>query len=350
MSNKKLRIKIELPEKVRLLMSKLNRRGFAAHAVGGCVRDSLMGIEPHDWDICTSATPDQIKMCLEGLRVLDTGKKYGTLTVILDSEPFEVTSYRIDGAYRDCRRPTEVLFVKSLFEDLSRRDFTINAMAYSEEEGLADPYGGFEDLQKKLIRCVGDPDRRFGEDVLRIIRALRFASVFGFNIEPSTAESIHKNRDLLRIIAAERINAEFKKLLCGHYAETVLRDFADIIAVLIPEIVPMFSFIGFDYGQSLWEHTIKSIGCAPGDLVIRLILLLQNISVPGRVPEHGSDASASADMAEVVMRRMRFENKTIKAVCKLISYRDAQICPGDVCARKLLSKLGPESLGRLIEI
>lgn len=350
---------VNLPDKVRELLKILRQGGYEAYTVGGCVRDSLLDITPHDWDICTSATPEQMKRCFEGLRVIETGIQHGTITVMLDAEPFEVTTFRIDGEYRDNRHPTEVVFVHNLSEDLSRRDFTINAMAYNDELGLADPFGGEADLMARQIRCVGDPDKRFNEDALRILRALRFAAVFGFDIEPLTAESIHKNKELLRHIAAERIQTELNRLLCGQGAASVLREYADVAAVFIPEIVPM---IGFDQANphhifDVWEHTLQSLTHAPKTLAVRLTLLLHDIAKPvcfskdenGKGHFYGHPVH-SAVMAETILKRLRYDNLTTETVKDLVFYHDIEIKLSAGHTKKLLNKLGPENLLLLLSV
>ena len=212
-------MKISIPEKVNELLIKLNRNGFEAFIVGGCVRDSILGKTPHDWDICTNAKPDGIKECLSKYHTIDTGIKHGTVSVEIDKEIFEITTYRIDGEYSDNRHPKNVDFTTNIIDDLARRDFTINAIAYNDEKGIVDPYHGCEDLKLGTIRCVGEPEKRFREDALRIIRALRFASVYSFRIDSSTAQAILDNRILLNNVSAERIACELNRLVCGDGAE-----------------------------------------------------------------------------------------------------------------------------------
>lgn len=233
--------KMFLPKKVEYLMSRLASAGYRADAVGGCVRDSLLGRVPGDYDITTSATPNEMKRVFSDLKTLETGIKHGTLTVILDSEPYEITTYRIDGEYSDNRRPNSVEFTDVLSEDLSRRDFTINAMCYSHAHGYTDLFGGRKDLESKLIRAVGDPARRFNEDALRIMRALRFSSTLGFEIEKETSDAIFKTAHLLKNIAKERIYAEWTKLIGGMGALGVIERYSSVISVAIPEILAITS-------------------------------------------------------------------------------------------------------------
>ena len=262
---------IELPKNVKIIIDNLNKNNFEAIIVGGCVRDSIIGLTPHDWDICTNAKPDEIKKCFEGFNTFDSGIKHGTISIVLDGEVFEVTTYRIDGTYSDNRRPDSVTFTSDISKDLARRDFTINAMAYNEKSGLIYPYGGKNDLRDNIIRCVGNPEFRFNEDALRIIRALRFASVYDFVIENETSESIYKNADLLKNIAVERISVEFNKLLCGNGVEEILNNYRDIIAVFIPEIKPMFDYNQHTkhHNRDLWYHTtysVKSVICPTAEI------------------------------------------------------------------------------------
>lgn len=221
-----------LPGFADAILSQLHACGFSAFVVGGCVRDALRGAPPSDWDVCTSALPSEVQASLCTFRIIETGLVHGTLTVLSDGNPVEVTTYRIDGAYRDLRRPESVTFTEDLTQDLARRDFTINAMAYSPDVGLVDPFHGTEDLAANLLRCVGDPDTRFSEDALRILRALRFSATLGFSIHPDTAMSILRNAENLKHIASERITAELCKLVLGDHAHAVLADFAPVFVPL----------------------------------------------------------------------------------------------------------------------
>ena len=225
-----------LPESVRFIIGKLNEHGHRADIVGGSVRDFYMGKCPSDYDITTDATPDEMKDIFSTLHTVDTGLKHGTLTVILSGEPYEVTTYRVDGEYLDNRRPESVTFTRKLCEDLSRRDFTVNAMCYNDTDGLTDVFGGIEDIEERIIRAVGDPETRFREDALRILRALRFASVLNFKIEEKTALAVHKCKTLLKNVSRERIFIEWKKLISGDGAYRVLTEFSDVIAVFIPKL------------------------------------------------------------------------------------------------------------------
>ena len=273
---------LQLPSPVSVLLRRLNESGFSAYVVGGCVRDSMLGLQPHDWDICTSALPEQMQEVFHDLHTVETGLKHGTLTVVVDHVPYEVTTYRIDGDYTDHRHPDSVHFVDNLTEDLARRDFTVNAMAWNPETGLADPFDGQTDLAAGLIRCVGEAEKRFDEDALRILRALRFASVYDFAIEPSTSAALRKMAPDLSRVAGERIREELLKLLCGKAAGRILREYPEVLAEIIPEIRPM---IGYDqqnhhHSYDLWEHTVRGVEGVPPDPVLRLTMLLHDTGKP----------------------------------------------------------------------
>ncbi len=227
---------MKLPNGAVYILNRLEEAGFCAYVVGGCVRDALMGKVPSDYDICTSATPVEMKRVFAGERLIETGLQHGTLTVLYDNIPYEVTTFRVDGDYADHRRPDSVTFVRSLREDQARRDFTVNAMAYNPKEGLQDAFEGREDIERKIIRAVGEPTNRFTEDALRILRALRFASVCGFSVGKDTAQAARSLKDSLSYVAKERITAEFVKLMCGITAEEIIRQFPDILSVILPEI------------------------------------------------------------------------------------------------------------------
>ncbi len=229
---------MQIPDYVMCIMNKLLSAGYECYLVGGCVRDTLMGVVPHDYDLTTSAMPSEMRSVFDGDRVIETGLKHGTLTVMSNGNPIEITTYRIDGEYDDNRHPREVSFTRNLFDDLARRDFTINAMAMSQDGEIVDLFGGREDLLHGVIKCVGDPKLRFGEDGLRIMRAVRFASTLDFEVESDTAAAIMSMRHLLSGISVERINVELSKLLCGCGAERVCNLFADVISAVLTELSP----------------------------------------------------------------------------------------------------------------
>lgn len=348
---------INIPVDVEKIINRLEERGFEAYAVGGCIRDSLMDSKPNDWDICTSAQPEQVINCFEDYHVIETGVKHGTVTVRLNGQSYEITTYRIDGEYLDNRRPENVHFVKSLQEDLARRDFTINSMAYNSCKGLADYYKGCSDLKDGIVRCVGKADERFKEDALRIIRALRFASVLGFTIETETSESIHRNKNLIENIAKERINVELCKMLSGKGVKDVLKKYSDILSVMIPEIKPM---IGFNQNNphhkyDVWEHTIAAVENSISEPIIRLAVLLHDIGKPecytcdgkgiGHFYSHGE---FGAKKAEKILRDLKFDNQTIRDVCQLIKYHDADLSENSKFIKKWLNKIGIVQFERLL--
>lgn len=343
----------------QFLVSGLRKAGYEAYVVGGCVRDSLLEKEPHDWDICTSATPDEVKQVFEGSVTYDTGVKHGTITVLsADGKPYEVTTFRVDGTYSDNRHPDSVEFVTSIQKDLSRRDFTINAMAYNDD-GLVDFFGGRKDLDAKLIRCVGNADERFQEDALRVLRALRFASTYGFSIEPETAAAVHRNAPLLGNIAAERIRDELCKMLFGKWVLDILLEYSDVIATVIPEIRPC---IGFDqnnrYHQyTVYDHIAHAVANYKGnDLSVKVALLLHDIGKPQCYTEdergghfHGHGVP-SRDIAEVVVDRLRFDNKTKQEVLDLVLYHDSVIEPQPKVVRRWLNKIGEKGFRQLLNV
>ena len=301
-------LSVAIPPNVREALTLLNNSGYEAYAVGGCVRDSLLGREPNDWDICTSARPEQTQAVFQAYRVVPTGIRHGTVTVIL-GEPLEITTYRIDGAYLDSRRPAQVTFTDRLAEDLARRDFTVNAMALSRDGAVFDAFGGLDDLRNRIVRCVGDAETRFNEDALRIMRAVRFAATLGFTVEEATARAVHRLKDNLGKIAVERVREELTKLLGGRCAAVLIR-FADVIRVAVPEV-------------SLSEAEAAQIEQAP-NLAVRLALLTQ-----------GCDSAA-------VLRRLRYPNAVIaQAVCAA-EYPAEALCPTLPAMRRLLGACGAQ--------
>ena len=270
-------MQIKLPKAVEIAINKLKGAGHEAYIVGGCVRDALRGEEPHDYDMTTSALPEETKAIFSEYRIIETGMKHGTVTALIDSEPLEITTFRVDGAYTDHRRPEEVTFTRSLREDVARRDFTVNAMAYSPDTGVMDFWGGREDLEKGVIRAVGEPDRRFNEDALRIMRAMRFASVLDFEIDGATSDSMIRNRGLLRNISAERINAELSKLLLGDGCERILTDYAVILTEIIPELAPAIErMLASDEAYVLnvmVPHDVHVLPMIPGGMGYRDVVL-----------------------------------------------------------------------------
>ncbi len=325
-----MKLRIDIPVQVRQVMQKLADAGFSAYIVGGCVRDALRGESPHDWDMTTSAEPLQTKACFADYPVIETGLQHGTVTVVADHMPIEITTYRIDGDYSDNRRPDSVTFTKNLRDDLSRRDFTVNAMAYHPDEGLIDLFGGQTDLQEKRIACVGNAAARFDEDGLRILRALRFASVLDFSIAPETADAIHAQKDLLRGISAERIFAELSKLLCGSGAVRILREYADVLFVIMPELQPMHHFEqhNIHHCYDVYEHTLHVLENVPPTPMLRFAALLHDSGKPAAffTDERGGHfhghAEISTEIAKTVLTRLKSDRKTFDTVCRLVEHHD----------------------------
>lgn len=350
---------IELPSDVKMIISRLKACGYDAYAVGGCVRDSLLGILPKDYDITTCAMPSEVKECFPELSHFDTGIKHGTITLLVAGTPYEVTTYRTDGDYSDHRHPDSVNFVKNLDEDLARRDLTINAMAYNDESGLCDPFGGADDLKNGVIRAVGDPYRRFDEDALRILRTLRFSSVYGFEIERSTSDAAQKLAESLRGVASERIKAELDKLICGKDVGRILRDYHSIIEVIIPEIAPT---VGYDqktrhHEFDLWEHIVRTVENISPDPVLRYAMLFHDLGKPSSrtIDSHGQchykgHAAASLPIAREITKRLKFDTKTAETVAFLVSaHMDAP--PTDKArVRRMIARYGADHTKLLFDV
>ena len=348
----------EIPESVRNVLLSLEGAGHEAWCVGGCVRDSLMGRAPEDWDVTTSALPEET-LAVFGSRAFPTGLQHGTVTVRQDHQAVEVTTYRVDGAYHDHRRPDSVAFTRSLEEDLRRRDFTVNAMALSLRGELRDPFGGQADLEAGILRCVGEPDLRLTEDALRILRGLRFAAVLGFEIEEKTGNSIHRNRELLREIAVERIQVEVMKLLCGKAAAEILRGYPDVIGVFWPEVLPMVGHDQRNYHHchDIWEHSLHALMAVPPELVLRCAALLHDIGKPNSftVDEEGvghfyGHSAVSRDLSDQMLRRLKCSNEFRETVVRLVEWHDREIPRNDRSIRRALRVLGEEDLRRLIAV
>ncbi len=354
-----MELDITLPIPVARALSVLEACGYEGYTVGGCVRDSLLGRTPNDWDITTNATPEEMKACFKGFRVIETGIRHGTLTVIVDGMQLEITTYRNDGEYLDNRHPVQVTFSEKIEDDLSRRDFTVNAMAYHPKKGFVDLFGGREDLQSKTIRAVGDAKTRFHEDGLRILRAIRFASVLDFDIAQDTAKAVHECKHLLLGIAAERVREEFCKLICGPGAVRILRDYIDVIAVFLPELNRC---VGFEQNTKyhcydVFEHTLQALAlCEDDDLVTRLGVLLHDIGKPlcytedeqgGHFKGH---APAGVEITKEVLSRLRFDNETIRRMELLVEWHDIPLSSEKKRVKRLLQKLSDEDILRLLEI
>lgn len=349
----------ELPEQVNTVLRRLREAGYAAYAVGGCVRDRLMGAAPTDYDVATAALPEQVASMFAGDRAVGTGMKHGTVTVLLDAMPIEVTTFRVDGDYADARHPDAVAFTPSLAEDLARRDFTINAMAWSAESGVIDPFGGQADLQSRLIRCVGDPDARFTEDALRILRALRFASVLGFAIEERTAAALRRNRERLKKISAERVASELCKLICGTDVRRILLDYTDVLGVVLPELLPMR---GLDQRNvhhiyDVLEHTAVAVERVPPEPILRWAALLHDSGKPAcfTLDENGTGhfyghPKESARLADAALRRLKKDTETRERVVRLVQYHDTQIGPAEKPVKRALHQFGPETFFQLLAL
>ena len=349
---------MKIPEKVQWIIETLEQAGFEAYAVGGCVRDTLLGREPGDWDITTSAAP----LAIKGLfpRTVDTGIKHGTVTVMSGKEGFEVTTYRIDGSYSDGRHPDRVIFTDQLREDLRRRDFTINAMAYNPRTGIVDLFGGQEDLQAGIIRCVGDARERFSEDALRILRAVRFSAQLDFGIEEETGKAIVELAGNLEKISKERIRTEMVKLLISPHPERICTAWElGITAVILPEFDAMMQQQQHTryhrYGVGV--HTVQVILHTPAEKVLRLAALFHDVGKPDAHTqnEKGEDsfkghAAISARMARERMRDWKFDNATIDQVVLLVQYHDARIEPEKRQIRRLLSKIGTAAFPDLMQL
>ena len=347
-----------IPKSVQEVLEILTAAGHEAWCVGGCVRDMLLGRTPEDWDVTTSALPEET-MALFGRRALPTGLRHGTVTVRTAKGGVEVTTFRCDGTYLDHRRPDTVTFTRALEEDLKRRDFTVNAMALGLDGTIRDPFGGRDDLASGILRCVGEPDRRFDEDALRILRALRFSAVLGFAVEGKTAVGIHRRRELLQNIAAERIQAELSRLLCGKNALAVLRSYPDVIGVFWPEVLPM---VGFDqrnhhHCYDVWEHTIHAVAAVPPEPELRCAALLHDIGKPATftVDENGvghfrGHAAVSEELADGMLRRLKCATDFRETVVRLVEWHDRDIPRTDKAVRRALGKLGERDLRRLIAL
>lgn len=334
--------------------------GYSAYAVGGCVRDLLLGKSINDIDICTDALPQQTAEIFKNdYKVVYTGLKHGTITVIVEGKPYEITTFRKDGNYLDNRHPESVEFVDDLKEDLARRDFTVNAVAINNEGELFDYFGGQTDLKNKIIRCVGDADKRFQEDALRILRALRFSSVLGFKIEEETKRAIIKNKRLLKNISAERINVEFTKLLLGDNVESVMNEFAEVIFEIIPELRPCYKFNPKSkyHRYDVYMHLINSVAQSKKNVVVRYTMLLHDIGKPQCfvLDENGvghfyNHPIESVKIAKVVLRRLKTDKRTFATVLTLIEYHDSLMRLTHSGIKKWLRILGTENFRLLLEV
>ncbi|MBP9995861.1 MAG: CCA tRNA nucleotidyltransferase [Lachnospiraceae bacterium] len=349
---------IKLPKDVKYIIDKLQEAGYEAYAVGGCVRDTILGRCPDDWDITTSAKPLQIKELFKS--TIDTGIQHGTVTVMRSHIGYEVTTYRVDGEYEDNRHPKEVQFTTSLIEDLKRRDFTINAMAYNETEGLVDEFGGMDDLNAGIVRCVGEPMDRFSEDALRIMRAVRFSAQLGFSIDPETKEAAKKLHKNLESISAERINVELTKLLVSDHPDYILDAYdMGIMDVVLPEFshCMVTEQNNPHHCYTVGEHIIKSMQAVDNDKVLRYTMLLHDIAKPcykttdaNGIDHFHGHAKNGASMAHSIMRRLRFDNDTLYKVEKLVLNHDRDIETTRSAVRRAISQVGVDLFPLLLKV
>ena len=351
---------MRLPEDVKFIFDTLHKNGLEGYVVGGCVRDTLLGKEPKDWDVCTNAKPEKVMSVFEGFNIIPTGLQHGTVTVVINHIGYEITTYRVDGDYSDGRHPDSVSFTSSLAEDLSRRDFTVNALAYNEIEGIVDIFGGIEDLRRKRIKCVGKAVDRFNEDALRILRALRFSSVLDFDIDIETKKAIFEVYKNLDKIAKERINAEFSKLILGINNVKILREYEKVIFYIIPELKKLK---GFEQNNpyhtfDVWVHSLKTLSeIKEKDLELRLAALFHDIAKPNcySIDEKGvghfyEHPEISSEITENIMKYLKFSNEEISVVTTLIKNHDNQLSPTKKCLRKILNKMEMPLLLRLLEL
>lgn len=351
---------MDMPKNVDIAINLLQSAGFEAYAVGGCVRDSLLGKTPNDWDITTSAKPEDMKSVFADLHCIDTGIKHGTVTVVIDGEPLEITTFRLDGEYEDNRHPKSVTFTSNLGADLGRRDFTVNAMAYSKMTGTVDLFGGQNDLKNGIIRCVGDPDRRFNEDALRILRALRFASALDFEIEEKTAQSLLKNRALLGNISEERIAKELLKLVCGKGAKRILTDFAPVLFEILPELQPMYknSHDNPHHCYDIYEHTLIAVESIDPEPTLRFAMLLHDCGKPAvkKFDENGvahfyGHQRISAEISAQILARLKVSNKFRDEILFLVSNHDRwELYENTEKMPRYLSKFGLDGVLNLLKV
>ncbi len=351
-------MEIHLPDKVHKIIETLTAAGYEAYAVGGCIRDSVLGRVPNDWDITTSAKPEETKSLFQ--KTIDTGIRHGTVTVLFEKEGFEVTTYRIDGIYEDARHPKEVTFTASLEEDLRRRDFTVNAMAYNKQTGLVDIFGGIQDMKNGIIRCVGEAEERFTEDALRMLRAVRFSAQLGYRIEDTTKEAIRRLAPNLKLISAERIQAELVKLVTSpHPADLRSAYEAGITKQILPEFDLCMETPQSNphHCYSVGEHILHSMEEIEPDKVLRLGMLFHDIGKPQTltIDEEGishnkGHAAVGEQMARKILRRLKFDNDTTERVTKIVRYHDMEVelVPGSV--RRAVNHVGEDIFRMLFAV
>ncbi|WIF94242.1 CCA tRNA nucleotidyltransferase [Caminicella sporogenes] len=355
-------MKIKIPEEVEKILNTLYKNGFQGYVVGGCVRDTLLGRVPNDWDIATNAKPNQMLNIFKDYKVVPTGIKHGTVTIIVNNKQFEVTTYRIEGKYSDNRRPDKVEFTDDLEKDLSRRDFTINAMAYNYEKGLIDPYNGFSDLLDKKVKCVGNPDKKFEEDALRMIRAVRFSSQLDFEIDEAVTMSIVKNSKFVRNISKERIKTELNKILLSNVPSNGIKTLVDtdLIDYIIPEIREIVGFEQYSpyHDKDVFYHTMTTLDNTESDLILRLSALLHDIAKPRcftidkyNIGHFYNHCVVGAEMAEEILKKLKYDKKTISSVKMLIKNHMLRL--NEITAKtvkRLINKMGTENVERLFKL
>lgn len=340
---------MEMPFQIKELLERVENAGYKAYLVGGCVRDYVMGMQPHDFDIAVSCVPSETARIFADCRVIETGLKHGTVTVLYKGLGIEMTTFRVDGEYRDGRHPEAVTFSENIEDDLSRRDFTINSMAYGLKSGIIDPFGGRGDIEDGIIRCVGDPDKRLTEDALRILRALRFASRLGFSIEEGTKAALLSHKSDLKKISAERIFSELQQILCGKYIKSVMLEFHEIFSVILP---PLAVQVGYDqcskyHNSTLYEHTARAVEAAPAEPVMRLVMLFHDMGKPqcrtdgeDGAGHYYSHAQISMKIADELLRGFKCDNSRRATICQVVKYHDIPIDASRKYIRKKISDLG----------
>lgn len=356
-------LEIKLPKHVQFIMNKLHSKNFESYIVGGCVRDSLIGVEPKDWDITTSATPKQIKKVFNGHKLLLMGEKYGTVSVVLDGEPYEITTFRKDGNYSDGRRPDSVNYSDDIVDDLSRRDFTINAIAYNDTEGIVDPFNGAEDIYSRVLRCVGEPKLRFTEDTLRVLRCARFACKYDLKIEKETYKQMMYGLKFIHKCSKERIGNEFRQII--EYCKFNNRHFVDKIALeVVPELKEMVGFYQYNpnHVSDLFEHTMNAVCAVESDIdnywQIKMALLLHDLGKleTFEIDDNGighfyGHAVNSERMAREVLTRLKFTNKDKEFICKMIYFHDIHLGTSLRSIKRAALKIkGYNNLLSLIEV
>lgn len=352
--------KIAIPNDVKIIMNQLNIRGHSSYVCGGCLRDNILDKDIHDWDICTSAKPNDMLKIFKDFKIIETGIKHGTLTVVVNNINYEVTTFRIDGNYSDNRHPDSVKFVDDITLDLSRRDFTINAMAYNESEGLIDPFNGLYDLKNRLIKCVGNPDNRFKEDALRMLRAIRFSAQLGFSIEEKTHASIFNNSNLISNVSPERINSEICKILESNNPEKIsILYLNNLSKYFIPEFDSMFSCKQNNpwHYLNVGMHTLEALKNSKKGLTLRLAILFHDTGKPysktttsESIDHFYHHPIKSAEIAKKAMTRLHFDNKTIEDVVALVSYHDVSIELNKRSIKRMLNKIGEELFFKLLDL